>query len=193
MVPEDDEGVPLAKKICVECPVTAACLAAAEQLTVTHGADYAQGIWGGLTLRERATWMVLDRVPRPCAECGLVCVPINNTTDRCSSCHPEARLHYDEYRSTIEGLFAAGCTFQQAAQVLRVKQNSLTAACYRWQLEPGTPSARGRKPVQECGTLAAKTRHLRHGESWDDCACRHTPWKKGESRSSKNQTPVNAH
>jgi len=182
MVPEDELGVLLAKEICAECPVVPACLGAAEQITETYGADFAQGIWGGLTLRERATLAVLGRPVRPCPECTLRCVPVADTTQRCSSCHPSQSILYAEYRPTIEGLLAEGMTYEQVADILRVERKFLVAVCRRWRLRPGVPGRRGKRAAKECGTLAAKVRHQRHGESWENCACRHVPWKKGQPK-----------
>lgn len=167
------------------------CFAFAEQLTITYGRDYAQGVWGGLTLQERNTLAGLGRPPAPCPRCGLICVPVSCTTELCQQCDPKARIRYDEYRELITPLIADGWTYQQVADHLRLNKAAVGNACLRWDSKAKTMSKRGRQPLKECGTLAAKTRHARHGESWQNCACRHVPWKKGHYRTTA-RAEVNA-
>lgn len=187
MVPTEDADtypleIQLAKKVCAGCPVTVRCLIAAEHLTTTLGADYAQGVWAGLTVQERATMAGLKVGPVPCSACGLDCVPINLSTFECIVCKPTARLRYDDYRPQIVALIEAGLSYHQVADQLRLGREAVTAACFRWKIRSRTASARKQQRVKECGTLAAKQRHLRHGETDQDCACKHVPWKKGKSR-----------
>ncbi len=167
------------------------CFAFAEQLTATYGRDYAQGVWGGLTLQERNTLAGLGRPPAPCPQCGLICVPVSYTTELCQQCDPKSRVRYDDYRDQITAMIAAGLTYQQVADRLRLNKAAVGNACLRWDSKAKTTSKRGRRPLKECGTLAAKTRHARHGESWQNCACRHVPWKKGRSRK-QTRAEVNA-
>jgi hypothetical protein len=192
MVPDDDQlGVQLAKKICAGCPVVSACYAFAEHLTTTLGAEYAQGVWGGLTARERGTMIGLQRPPAECPGCGLICVPVSYATDHCQACRPGTRIAYADYRPQIEPMLAAGRTYQQVADALRINKNSMAAACNGWGIQSKTTSARGKRALKECGTLAAKERHRKHGESWENCACKHVPWKKGKPRG-KTRPEANA-
>lgn len=172
----------LAKMVCAQCPVVSSCFAAAEQIALTLGGAYAQGIWGGLTLAERNTMAGLGRAARPCPQCGLICVPVNYTTRRCSACDPQARVAYAEYRPRILEMIDAGATYQEMADALRLDSNNLAGACRRWGVQAKRSSKRGKRPRKECGTLAAKERHRKHGESWDNCACRHVPWRRGKPR-----------
>lgn len=183
MIGEDDAcDVSLSKKICADCPVVSSCFAFAEQLTAAYGREYAQGVWGGLTLQERNTLAGLGRPPVPCPRCGLICVPVSYATELCQQCDPTSRIRYDDYREQITSLVSAGWTYQQVADRLRLNRSAVGNACLRWDSKAKTASKRGRRALRECGTLAAKTRHARHGESWQNCACRHVPWKKGRSR-----------
>jgi hypothetical protein len=185
MVPDDDQRyVSISKKICAECPVVSHCLAYAEQLVATYGRSYAQGVWGGLTLQERDTLAVLGRPPRPCPRCRLICVPVSYATELCQQCAPKSRLAYDDYRDQITALIASGLTYQQVADRLRLKRSAVFNACLRWRIKAKVAAGNGRRAVKECGTLAAKTRHSRHGESWQNCACKHVAWKKGRPRAS---------
>jgi hypothetical protein len=186
MVIDDLTGMSLmireAKKICAVCPVVSACFAEAERITQMHGREFAQGIWGGLTLTERDAMAGLDLPPRDCPRCHLICVPIGYATEVCGSCDPKIKIRFEDYRSRIEQMLADGATYQQVAAALRVNRRGLVEACYRWRARARVPGRSGRRPVKECGTLAAKTRHARHGESWENCACRHVPWKRGIPR-----------
>jgi DNA-binding CsgD family transcriptional regulator len=183
MVHDDDPvTILLAKKICADCPVVSACFATAERITKTFGRDHASGIWGGLTLGERNSLAGLNRPPEQCPGCGLLCVPVSYATELCQACNPQARIAYDDYRQPVLALIAEGLTYQRIAETLRINVNSLVNACLRWKVKPTHHSQRGKRPTKECGSLAAKTRHQRHGESWENCACRHVPWKKGRSR-----------
>jgi hypothetical protein len=168
------------------------CFAAAERLTQTHGRNFAQGIWGGLTLDERNTLAGLGLPPRPCPQCALICVPVNFATDRCSACDPQARIVYEDYRPQIMKMIESGATYWEIADALRLTRNSVGGACNRWNIRAQQSSKRGKRPRKECGTLAAKERHRKHGESWRDCACRHVPWRKGRPRK-KPAPEVNAH
>lgn len=175
MVPDDDAlAVQLAKKICADCPVVSWCYADAEK-----SAEPADGVRGGLTLQERNTLVGLDRVPVPCPQCELICVPVSYATERCQVCDPNTPLTYADYRPRIQKMIAAGKTYLQVAEALRLSNSAVKHACVRWGMRAKTASKRGRRPLKECGTLAAKTRHSRHGESWKNCACRHVPWQKG--------------
>lgn len=192
MVPDDEQlGVHLAKKVCADCPVVSACYATAEWLTDTLGPEYAQGVWGGLTLRERGTMIGLRIAPAPCPRCGLISVPVSYATELCDVCDPKTRIAYADYRPQIEALLAAGLTYQQVADRLRIKKLSLISACSDWKIRAKTASRRGKRALKECGTLAAKERHRKHGESWENCACKHVRWKKGKSRKNNTQE-VNA-
>lgn len=170
------------KEICAVCPVVSACFAEAERITEACGRDYAQGIWGGLTLAERDALAGLDLPPRDCPRCGLVCVPISYATELCAVCDPKQKLRFDDYRPRIEQLLAEGATYQQVAEVLRLSRRGLVEACYRWRCKARKSGRAGRRPIKECGTLAAKTRHARRNESWENCACRHVPWRRGKYR-----------
>jgi WhiB family transcriptional regulator, redox-sensing transcriptional regulator len=182
MATEDDQhAVLLAKKTCADCPVTSRCFAYAERLTAMHGEGHPIGVWGGLTLQERRTLAGLGRPPGPCPQCGLICVPVSYATDRCQVCDPTTPLTYLDYREHILKLIGSGYTYEQVAARLRLSKAGVADACYRWHVKAVSKPRRGRRPVQECGTLAAKTRHARHGESWKNCACRHVPWKKGKA------------
>lgn len=193
MVPDDRQlGVQLAKKLCADCPVVGECLALAEQVSTTFGVDFAQGVWGGLTQRERATMVGLKVSPRPCPECGLICVPVSNATDRCEVCTPKTKISYADYRAEISRLLNEGLTFEQVADQLRLSKHGVTDACRRWKMPAKTASRRGRRPLKECGTLAAKERHRKHRESWENCACKHVAWKRGNARK-KTRPEVNAH
>jgi hypothetical protein len=184
MVPDDDQaGVQLAKKLCADCPVVAECRALAEQVTTTFGPDFAQGVWGGLTLRERGTMVGLPRSPLPCAQCGLICVPVSHTTDRCDICDTTTEIDYAEYHPQIVEMIAAGLTYRQVADGLHLSQRGVTDACRRWKIRAGATSARRTRALKECGTLAAKERHRKHRESWENCACKHVRWKKGNRKS----------
>jgi len=179
MVPDGRQAVLLAKKVCAGCPVQMRCYADAEDLSAAYGHDNPQGVWAGLTLQERNTWAGLRRTPAPCAECGLICVPVSHATDRCQACDPETPLAYRDYRDQILEMIAAGWTYQQVADQLRLSKSGVAGACYRWQEKARTSPRRGKRAVKECGTLAAKSRHARHGESWENCACKHVAWKRG--------------
>jgi hypothetical protein len=157
--------------------VAACCFAYAERLSDTLGHDQAQGVWGGLTQRERDTLAILDRPPELCPSCGLLCVPVGSTTELCNVCNPKPTINWVEYRPLVEPLIAAGRTYQQVADELRLDKVGVSSACYRWNLQLRTPGKRGRRAVKGCGTLAAKTRHRRHGENWRLCACAQVPWK----------------
>lgn len=197
MVPDDAQGILLAKKICAQCPVVSSCFAAAERITKTFGPDLAQGLWGGLTLAERNTLGGLGRPPQACPQCDLICVPVNYATQRCSVCDPQAAVAYDDYRPRIIEMIEAGFSYHEIAIALRLKRSNLSSACYRWKIKAKRSSKRGKRARKECGTLAAKERHRKHGESWQDCACRHVRWRKGKARprptrevnASQNVTP----
>src|SRR3954471_8926568 len=103
---DDGEGIQWAKKICADCPVTACCFAYAERLSDTLGHDQAQGVWGGLTQRERDTLAILDRPPELCPSCGLLCVPVGSTTELCNVCNPKPTINWVEYRPLVEPLIA---------------------------------------------------------------------------------------
>lgn len=182
MVPDDCSAVRPAKKICAGCPVSAACLAEAEEITTQRGMHHAQGVWGGLTMQERATLAVLGRPPGPCPRCALVCIPVNYATKLCSTCNPKARVAYNDYRALIEEMIDAGASYQQVADRLRLTKDGVTGACLRWGKPAKAVTRRGDRAVKECGTLAAKERHRKRGVSWQDCACRYVPWKKGRPR-----------
>jgi hypothetical protein len=183
MVPDDSrQGVDLAKKVCAGCPVVSSCFAQAQRLTAVHGRQYPQGVWGGLTLQERNTMVGLDRDPVPCPGCGLICVPVSYATNRCQVCDPKTRLTYLDYRDRITRLIASGSSYQQVAAALRLGHVAVASACGRWGIKAQTASPRVRHALKECGTLAAKSRHARHGESWENCACKHVPWKRGVTR-----------
>lgn len=179
MVDVAEQDILLAKKICADCPVVSRCFAYAEQLTEACGWAAVQGVWGGLTQRERGTLAVLGQPPATCPGCGLICVPVSHATDRCEVCDPETSLSYLDYREKIMDLVARGRTFEQVAAALRLPHTGVTSACYRWRVKPSADARPGRRPSKPCGTLAAKTRHARHGESWQNCACKHVAWKRG--------------
>jgi WhiB family redox-sensing transcriptional regulator len=187
MVPDspgqaENSATLLAKKVCKTCPVRQACLALAHRISSSRGPEYTQGVWGGLTPRERDSWRLLGVPPRPCTGCGLDCVPINSHTTECNACSPHQKPRYEEYRVLIERLIVAGSSAAEAARELRLARDSVIKACRRWRREITGRGRRGRRPVRECGTLAAKTRHHRNGESDQDCACKHVRWKAGKKR-----------
>lgn len=175
-------AVRLAKKICASCDVLAHCLRRARQLAQAFGADYVQGIWGGLTSRERATWQVLGTPPIICSRCAQWCVPIHLNTTICSPCDPQVRPCYDDYRSLVVAMIDSGRTLPEVAERLHLNQRSLASACERWGLAGITAGKPGKRPVAECGTLAAKRRHSKKGESWENCACRTVRWRRGRKR-----------
>ena len=182
MVPDDDQlGVQLAKKICADCPVVSSCFAYAEQLTKAYGHQAPEGVWGGFTLQERNTMAGLRRDPEPCPQCGLLCVPVSFATDRCQVCDPATPLTYLDYRPQVLELIAAGWTYRQVAERLRLSKEGVASACRRWKVK-NAATKRSQRPLKECGTLAAKTRHARRGESWEDCPCKHVAWKRGRYR-----------
>lgn len=182
---EGRQAVLQAKKVCATCPVVAPCLAEAQAVAARLGPEWAQGVWGGLTQRERDTWHGLGTGPRPCARCGLDCVPINLTATECSACNPRQRARYDDYRDLAVPLIRAGQTPLQVAEALRLDQSVLAGACRRWKVTIVNREPRGKRPVKECGTVAAKHRHRKNGESWEHCACRDVPW-----RTSKRKSPT---
>jgi hypothetical protein len=184
MVPDDLKmGVAMAKKVCMTCPVVSQCLATAEQVTRKCGPGSAQGIWGGLTENERAVWATLGRRPITCSRCGQRCVPMRMSSTCCVVCSA-GDPWYNDYRPLIEQLLSEGLGTDQIAVRLRLRQKALDDACRRWEL--ARPALRkGARPTQGCGTLAAKTRHQRHGEDWRKCACRNVAWRKGKYRKAK--------
>jgi WhiB family transcriptional regulator, redox-sensing transcriptional regulator len=54
--PPDGVGVDRAKKICIDCPVAAACLAYALEHRIDHG------VWGGTSERERRRMLKTRKV-----------------------------------------------------------------------------------------------------------------------------------
>lgn len=187
MVPDDSFGEHLAKKLCADCPVVASCYAESEQITQRYGPAYAEGIWGGLTVRERGTMIGLQIPPAPCPQCGLICVPVGYATDRCQACDPGTTLTYADYRPQIEQLIADELTYEQVADRLRLDKGALVSACGRWKIRSRTRSTRTRGAVKQCGTLAAKERHRKRHESWENCACKQVAWKRGNTRKSDQQ------
>lgn len=189
MVDDDPCAVPLAKKICARCPVTQPCLREALQVADRHGPDQAAGVWGGLTQQERASLHGLGLAPRTCPGCAARFVPINRRIDRCSLCAPRARVRYEDYREQITKLIGSGLSCEDAARRLQLRSKAAVAsACRRWKVVILTPARQGRRPVMECGTLAAKSRHRKNGQSWQDCACKHVRWKRGTPREEESRT-----
>jgi transcription factor WhiB len=189
MVPDDPRsGVMLAKKICAECTVSSYCLKRAEEIVERSGPAEAQGVWAGLTHTERGTMAVLGWPPRPCSTCGLDCVPINSETTVCNACAPKQNIRYIDYKPLIRQLAAEGLSSSEMSERLRLSVRTVTAACTKLRIKTATVGRRGKRPVQGCGTLAAKTRHARKGESWQNCACRHVPWKKGRRRTDTKES-----
>lgn len=181
MVPHQ-RGIKSAKRVCSACPVQVKCLLAVEKMRLEQGAEQVQGVYAGLTARERDTMAVLGRQPEPCTKCGLDCVPINLEMTECEACQPKADIRYDDYRLLIEQRVRAGKSYQEIADELRLKKRVVVAACAKWKLKIGKRSAsRPRQGVMECGTLAAKYRHHRKEPySWRNCPqCRFVPWNKG--------------
>jgi hypothetical protein len=195
MVPDEDDGagVQLAKKVCLGCSVGVSCLLAAEDEATRYGADQVQGVRGGLTAQERATWAGLGRWPAPCTGCGLDCVPIHLRTTKCSACNPRARVHYADYREQIVNLIKGGWSYEQIGVRLHLGKEAIAGACARWKLSAKTRSNRPRRDKLPCGTLAAKYRHHRKEKKTGDPAdgfkacpkCRHVPWQKGGSTPKK--------
>jgi hypothetical protein len=181
MVPDEADGtaVQLAKKLCADCPVRAACLLEAEEVAERFGPELVQGVWGGLTGQERNTMVGLNRAPAPCSRCGLDCVPISPKLTECEACSPRSRLRYDDYQTQITALIAAGCSYEQIALRLRLTKSGVVTACARWKLTPQARSSSVRKAHLPCGTVAAKYRHHREEKySWKRCPqCREVPWK----------------
>lgn len=176
----------LAKKVCATCPAIRPCLAAARRIARELGPGSAQGVWAGLTLQERETWRILKTPPRPCDRCGLLCVPVNTGTATCRACKPRQRIRFDDYREAIVELVERGLSGAAVADLLGLDRNGVTRACRLWGVNITGRGSRGRRPVKECGTLAAKTRHARRGESWNDCACKHVRWVAGKRRGSES-------
>jgi hypothetical protein len=194
MVPDDDAPpfvVQMAKKLCHDCPVKVECLALAEQVTELHGIDQAQGVWGGLTAPERGIRVALGLESRPCRICGLDYVPISLKVDKCSSCAPRARRHYDDYRPQIVPLIADGLSVAEVAARLRIPKDSIPPLLRRWELT-SRRSRSGNRELKPCGTLAAKYRHHRKEKfSWRNCAaCRLVPWGKGKSKVTPTDEPA---
>lgn len=190
MVPAADQ-VRRAKAVCSVCPVRIKCLLQAEKLTLEGGTAAAQGVWGGLTERERATMAGLGRLPAPCARCGQECVPINMATDRCSVCHPAARISYDDYRLMAEQMIRDGRSYQEISDRLRLPVITVKTACRKWKIKPGKRSrSRSLRDLKPCGTVAAKYRHHRKerrtgnpADGFRNCPqCRLVPWDKGVSK-----------
>jgi Transcription factor WhiB len=183
--PDDGEAVRLAKKVCRGCPVAVKCLLDAEKVVAEEGPEQAQGVRGGLTMQERNTMYGLGRDPHPCPGCGLDCVPANLRTLLCASCRPNTQIEFDDYRLAIERLVRERLSYREIAEELRLKKDSVAGACRRWKLKIGKRSpGSGRRSVEPCGTLAAKTRHHRQRPySWRDCPlCRFVPWTRGRPR-----------
>lgn len=181
MVPKPSR-VKTAKRLCAQCPVRIKCLLEAEEVTRTLGPEFAQGVWGGLTVAERNTMAGMGRLPDNCSSCGLECVPINMATSQCSACDPTAKVCYDDYRMIIELMVKDGKSYREISEELRLNKSAVVSACGRWKLKIGKRSAsRTRTEVMECGTLAAKYRHHRKEKySWRNCPqCKFVPWNKG--------------
>jgi WhiB family redox-sensing transcriptional regulator len=64
--PSDARGIELAKVVCAECPVIAACLAGA----IERGEKF--GVFGGLTAEERDNFVRRSKRKRAIPECGTV-------------------------------------------------------------------------------------------------------------------------
>jgi hypothetical protein len=193
MVPGNNVGgIQRAKKVCSVCPVRVRCLIDAEKMTLEKGAGYTQGVWAGFTEQERATMAVLGRLPEPCTTCGLECVPIRLDSTECSVCRPGLQVYYDDYRMLIEQRVRARKSYQEIADELRLKKVSVANACARWRLKIRKRSvSRQRTGVMPCGTIAAKTRHMRRekktgnpADGFRNCPqCRLVPWTKGGVKS----------
>lgn len=189
MVPDESDGaaVLLAKKVCQDCPVAVACLYAAEQIVERLGSGQAQGVWGGLTARERDSAVGLARWPAPCTSCRLDCVPINASITECSACRPQATVLYADYREQILELIAKGLSYEEISGRVRLPRPAVTRACNNWKVKPAKRSGVGHREYQPCGTVAAKLRHHRAekktGNPADGFAacpvCRHVSWKGG--------------
>lgn len=192
MVPADDDssGVQLAKKVCHGCPVLISCLMAAEKIGETHGREYAQGVWGGLTAQERDTMVGLNRWPAPCTSCGLECVPINLSITECSACKPKATILTADYREQITDLVALGRSYEEIARRLRLRKATVTRACGLWKLKSAKRSSSGRQWTKPCGTEAAKARHHRlekktgnPADGFKACPiCKHVKWKNRDKK-----------
>lgn len=183
MAPEDPALIPLAKKVCERCLVRQECLVDALDLAVQLGPGETAGIWGGLTQQERSTLHGLGVDPRECPGCGAWCVPINFNTGLCSVCKPAAVTRYEDYRAQITDLIRLGLDCQQVATRLQLRsKDAIASACRRWGLPVPRTVHQDRRVVHACGTLPAKERHRRHGESWEECACKHVRWPKRKSR-----------
>jgi hypothetical protein len=188
MVPNKSDSrhqVQMAKKVCSTCTVVEQCLAFAEQVTDLHGIDQAQGVWAGLTERERGARVALDLPRQSCRKCGLDYVPINLQVTACSLCMPKASRHYLDYKPQIVGLIKAKCSYGEIALRLRLPKTVVAGLCNRWGM--GSPARTGNFEPMPCGTLAAKYRHHRKEKhSWKKCpACRLVPWDRGKYRDTK--------
>lgn len=190
MVP-GTRGIKSAKRVCGACPVKVKCLLTVEKMRLEKGAEHAQGVYAGLTARERDTMAVLGRLPEPCTNCGLDCVPINFEITECEGCRPSANIRYDDYRLLIEQRVRDGKSYQEIADDLRLRKTAVVAACARWKIKIGKRSAnRPRANVQPCGTVAAKYRHHRKEKKTGDPAdgfrncpvCRFVPWDNSKTR-----------
>ena len=79
----DTEGFRTAVAICQGCPVTEQCL--------TENAYEKDGVYGGLSGRQRRRWRKDAGVGRPCLECGDLFTPRNDQHLLCSAECKKAR------------------------------------------------------------------------------------------------------